>query len=71
MVHLLFGIDDGANHLCFLGVDVGQLEVEVHLGLSRLSGDVHQTVHPDGVGGERVADVQVGERHALYDVHGL
>ena len=44
----------------FVGVDIGQVEVEGDLWSRRLSSDVHQAIDAYGVGRERVADAEVG-----------
>ena len=36
-----------------------------------MSADIHQTVHADGIVGERVADVQVREADAIDGIDGL
>ena len=70
LVHLLLAIDDGANHLLLVGIDVGHLEVEVEDGLAGLSADVHQAFDAHHIR-ERLADVKVGEADAIDNVGGL
>ena len=71
LVELLLAVDQAAHHLLGVAAHRGHLHVEVYLGVLGGAGDVHDTVHADVVGAETLAQVQVGEGHAVHHIHSL